>query len=330
MSKLPRPGRRLGTLAGVGILAAAAVVAVPGLRDAAARIRHVSPTWIAVTIALKLASELSFVLVFRLFFDSIPGPLGRQIAWTELACSVLMPAGSAGGLAVGGWLLHVVGAPTSWIVRRSAGLYFLCGAVNAVVLVVSGLTLLAGAPGPHGFARVGLPILVAVALGVLLASLPAVLRSRRIASRALRAIGAGIGEAERTIFTRRPSWRLCGALGYMGFDLAVLWVALKSLGGAPSLPALILAYNIGHLAKLIPIPGGIGTLDAGLTGALVLYGVSPTRAAGAVLLYHAIGLWVPALGGLSAYLRLRPRLEKARSEVHGGGDSEPRPPGLIA
>jgi uncharacterized membrane protein YbhN (UPF0104 family) len=70
----------------------------------------------------------------------------------------------------------------------------------------------------------------------------------------------------------------------------------------------MLAYSIGYLANTLPIPGGIGVLDAGLTGALVLYGASPVHAASAVLLYHAVALWVPGLGGFYAYVRLRPRL----------------------
>ena len=76
------------------------------------------------------------------------------------------------------------------------------------------------------------------------------------------------------------------------------------------LPAslLTLGYSIGYAANSLPIPGGIGVLDAGLTGALVLYGVSPVHAAAAVIVYHAIAFWVPGLGGLLAYLRLRPRL----------------------
>jgi hypothetical protein len=66
-----------------------------------------------------------------------------------------------------------------------------------------------------------------------------------------------------------------------------------------------------RVANTLPIPGGIGVLDAGLTGALVLYGASPVHAASAVLLYHAVALWVPGLGGFYAYVRLRPRLVQA-------------------
>ena len=86
---------------------------------------------------------------------------------------------------------------------------------------------------------------------------------------------------------------------------------------------MILAYSIGYAANSLPIPGGIGVLDAGLTGALVLYGISPVHAAAAVIVYHAIAFWVPGLGGLIAYLRLRPRLLGAGA--HTPADPQPPP-----
>jgi hypothetical protein len=85
-------------------------------------------------------------------------------------------------------------------------------------------------------------------------------------------------------------------------------VVLNALGHAPPVPVVILAYSIGYAANSLPIPGGIGVLDAGITGALVLYGVSPVHAAAAAIVYHAIAFWVPSLGGVLAYVRLRPRL----------------------
>jgi hypothetical protein len=75
------------------------------------------------------------------------------------------------------------------------------------------------------------------------------------------------------------------------------------------------AYLAGYLATWMPIPGGVGVLDGGLAGALVLYGMPPASAAAAVLVYHAIALWVPSLGGLTAYTLLSRRLVGARSEA---------------
>jgi uncharacterized membrane protein YbhN (UPF0104 family) len=153
-------------------------------------------------------------------------------------------------------------------------------------------------------------VLVAVGL-LLVAALPRILRSRSHVPRWLAAIATGVREAEQTTFTKRASWRVVGALGYLGFDIAVLWVILRAIGPAPSVAVVTLAYSVGYAANSLPIPGGIGVLDAGLTGALVLYGVSPVHAAAAVIVYHAIAFWVPGLGGLVAYLRLRPRLLRA-------------------
>jgi uncharacterized protein (TIRG00374 family) len=80
------------------------------------------------------------------------------------------------------------------------------------------------------------------------------------------------------------------------------------VGPAPPLAPLLVAYLVGYLANAIPIPGGVGVLDAGLVAALALYGLPVTHAAAAVLVYHAIAFWIPTLGGTLAYTRLRPRL----------------------
>ena len=94
----------------------------------------------------------------------------------------------------------------------------------------------------------------------------------------------------------------------------------------PPIFGLIVAYQIGYLADLIPIPGGIGVLEGGLLGTLVLFHLPATQTAAAVIIYHAISLWVPTLGGTAGFVRLRrslaqrgPRLEA----VPGGAAARP-------
>ena len=87
--------------------------------------------------------------------------------------------------------------------------------------------------------------------------------------------------------------------------------------------ALAVAYFIGYLATMIPMPAGLGVLDSGLAGALVLYGFSPAASVGSVLVYHAISVWVPGVGGLIAWLPTRAR---ARANVAGAppiADADP-------
>jgi len=77
---------------------------------------------------------------------------------------------------------------------------------------------------------------------------------------------------------------------------------VAGVGHPIGVPALVLAYVIGYAANSLPVRGGIGVLEGGLVGALVLYDapVMPTTAA--VLLYHTIAFWIPSLGGAIAYL----------------------------
>lgn len=309
----PGIGRRVATAVLLGALVVSLLLAVPGLQPVAHEIREMSPGWIAAAVALELASCFSFVVLFRLFFDRVPARDARPLAWTSMASGALLPGGGVGGLAIGGWLIRLTGASTPWIIRRSSALFFFTTAVNSATVAVAALLLIGPYHVADEFSRAVLPLLIVVPATLAVAALPWLVRRRARADARpwLGGIVEGIRDAERT--AARPSWRLLGALGYLGFDIAVLWATFSAVGDVPAVPALVLGYTIGYLANAVPIPGGIGVLDAGLTGALVLYGASPTRAVAAVLVYHAVAFWIPALGGVLAYARLRPRLVKAAS-----------------
>jgi uncharacterized membrane protein YbhN (UPF0104 family) len=302
--------RRLLTVVVLAICVGTVVVAVPDLRPVLREIEAINPALVAAAVALELASCLSFVVIFRRFFGPIPAPVAREMAWSQMGSGALLPGGGVGSLAVGGWLLHLAGMPTRQILQRSSGLFFLTSAINVIVLAAGGLALLVGiGGGPHDLLRTGLPVAVAVAAVIAVLGLPRV--TRRISGRLpapawLQDIGTGIPAARDALL--RPNWRLLGALGYLLFDIAVLWTTLAAVGPAPPVAALAVAYLAGYLPNVLPIPGGIGILDAGLVGALGLYGLPLSHAAAAVLVYHAVAFWIPTLGGMLAYTRLRPRL----------------------
>jgi hypothetical protein len=85
------------------------VVKVPALHSVAATIAHMNPAWVAAALALELASCVSFVVISRLFFDTLPAAVARELAWTEMGSGALLPGGAVGAFAVGGWLLHRAG-----------------------------------------------------------------------------------------------------------------------------------------------------------------------------------------------------------------------------
>ncbi len=298
---------RLLTIALLLVALLSLLLAVPGLRGIASEIGHVGGGWLILAAALELASCASFVVVFRHFFTTVPPGPARRLAWTEMGSGALLPGGGIGSLAVGGWLLHLAGMPTRKIVRSSSGLFFLTSAVNVAALIAAGVLLASGlSAGREDLLRVGLPILGGSAA---VATVLAMVRLRRHrapvtgdSSWAAQLVG-GAGAAEHAL--RHPSWRLIGAIGYLGFDIAVLWATLNGVGYSPPVAVLVLGYIIGYLANLIPVPGAIGVLEGGLAGTLVLYGAPVTEATAGVLVYHAIAFWIPSLGGLLGYRRLR-------------------------
>jgi uncharacterized membrane protein YbhN (UPF0104 family) len=307
----PELRRRVATAALLGVLVVSLLVAVPGLRPVLREIGAMSPGWVIAAVALELASCVSFVVVFRLFFERVPARDGRGLAWTSMASGALLPVGGAGGLAISGWIMRLSGLPWRWIVQRSSGLFFFTSATNMAAVAGAGVVLLAGPAGPDGFLYAAVPIAAAAAMTLAVVALPVIAdrRGRLHRKPFLGELVAGIRDAERALL--HPSWRLVGAVGYLGFDIAVLWATFSALGHAPPAAPLVLGYMIGYLANALPVPGGVGVVDGGLAGALLLYGAPAAQIAAAVLVYRTIALWLPGFGGLLAYGRLRRRVASA-------------------
>jgi len=285
-------------------------LAVPSLHDVAHQVLHMPPGWVALAIGLELLSCVGYVVCFLQVFDRAPIRFGARVALSELAFGAAVALGGAGSVAVGAWLLIERGARPGPVAERSAVLFLLTSAINLITLALAGLGLWTQVlPGKHDPLLSLLPggIGVVVFVGFLL--LPWV-TDRTLGARPCGRIGTWSRATSETIRdTRkllfRADWRLLGAFGYLWFDIAVLWVCFRALGHTPPLSTIVLAYQIGYLSNLIPIPGGIGVLDGSFVGMFVLFGINDTTATSATIVYHAISLWVPATWGTIAFLLLR-------------------------
>jgi uncharacterized protein (TIRG00374 family) len=69
-----------------------------------------------------------------------------------------------------------------------------------------------------------------------------------------------------------------------------------------------MGYLIGQLGGLLPLPGGVGGIDGGLIGVLVLYGAPVAPTVAAVLAYRLILFWVPLILGAPAFVTLWRRM----------------------
>jgi uncharacterized membrane protein YbhN (UPF0104 family) len=134
-------------------------------------------------------------------------------------------------------------------------------------------------------------------------------RIARVAGLVRRSLADGVPDAVALLRRRSPGV-LIGSFGTMGFDVAVLVVTFRAIGASPPLGVVALGYLIGMLGGNVPVPGGIGGIDGGLIGTLTLFHQPLAETTVAVLTYHAISLWVPALLGSVAFVRLRATLQR--------------------
>lgn len=310
---LDRHALRRRSLQVLGLAAVLVLVAVaaPGLGDVRDQLGRASPGWIVVAIALEAASCGCYVLLFRpVFCRRMSWRLSSQIGLSEVGMGSIVPASGIGGVALGAWLLSNAGMGADRIARRSVAFLLIKSSVNFVAVAVIGVLAAFGLLGPQlGLSLTLLPAVVSVALLVLVAQLARIepdVEPRRASKlqQAARAVGGGVRESGALI-REHDRFLVIGAVGYWAFDNAVLWAAFESVGDAPAASVLLLGYLIGQLGGLLPIPGGIGAIDGGLIGTLVVYGAPASTATAAVLVYRTILFGLPIVLGAVAFATLR-------------------------
>jgi uncharacterized membrane protein YbhN (UPF0104 family) len=316
-----RLARRAAQVAAVLVVVGLVIWLAPGLGDVRRRLADAAPGWIALAVAFEALSGVSYVLMFRpIFCPHMSWRTAFEIGWSELAVGSLVPASGAGGLALGAWILRQGGMPGEQIARRSVAFFLIKSSVNFVAVAVVGGLMAVGLLGPHRSvwltavpAAASVLVIVAVLaigrLGPVRGPEPSAGRVRRAMAVARLALVGGIAEAVR-ILRSGDLVVLIGALGYWAWDNAVLWATFHAFGAAPPLSIILIGYLIGQLGGLLPLPGGVGGIDAGLLGTLVVYGVDAADAAVAVLAYRVILFWLPLLVGAVAFASLRRGLNR--------------------
>ncbi len=284
---------------------------------------------IVALVVAEIASCGGYVLVFRSTFCSqMSWGLSYDIAMAELAANALLPAGGAGGLALGVWALRQAGMPTAHITRRTVAFFIITSAANFLALVLVGIGVFVGIVAGRGSAALTLVPALITALGILLVGFsPKLLRalgqrgtdsnpSRRLGRtrlalhRGLGTVADGVDEAIALL--RAHSFGvIVGSFAYMAFDIAALGFGFAAVGPAPTFGVLVLGYLIGQLGNLIPVPGGIGGTEGALIAIFALYGTNLTQTTAAVLIYRLFQLLIPAFLGAPAFVLLRRKLARA-------------------
>ena len=329
--------------------------ALIGVEDGIAELGRADPVWIGVALAFSVAMFVSYVALFK-------GVVGERIRlrWREsyeitmagLAATRLFSAGGAGGIVLTYWALRKAGMPQKQSACRMVAFLVLLYAVYMLALVLTGILLRTGVlPGP---APAGLTVVPAAFGGAvivifgLIALVPGDLERRFSEAsqetftgrtmRRLATVPSTLASGTRTAFAfiREPSrggLAVAGAVGFWATNIAILWACFEAFGVEVPIAVLVQGFFVGMLANLIPLPGGVGGVDAGMIGSFLLFdlpGVAESKVIAAVFLYRLIAFWLPLLPGMVAFFQLRgtvSRWERDRSALASNADpGDRRPP----
>ncbi len=275
--------------------------------------RHLAaarPGWLLAGACFEAVACAGYVLAFRATYAPYRVGIVRctQIALGELAAFALVPTG-IGGPALRVWALLAEGLQLRAIATMSISFGAVFNAPYVAAAVALGLGAVAGVLPGHAPLLVELAPLALVA--VVLALVPAILRLGRRGRRGGRLwmvaiVGAdGLRDVPRLL---RSAGALGGSSAYWLLDGATLWAALHAVGSSPPPSVVALAYMLGQLGNLAPLPGGIGGVEPIMLGVLAASGVDTAAGAAAIVCYRALALGLQGAAGSLALGTLLPRL----------------------
>ncbi len=300
---LSRWRRRLAYAGGVvggvlGLLLVLPRISGAPWRAVASTLGGVPPGALVLLLVLWAAGLLANTLTLTAALPGLSHRRALLLSLTGSAVANVLPIGGAAGVALNHRMTRRWGFSPSGIASYIAvtNVWDVLGKlvlpVIVLPLVVTGIPVGAGWIRTIAVAAVALPVVAGAA--VLLLVHPGVLA--RLGSRveqgrttALRVVAAG--------------WRRLstGSALYLGLLFVLLLACLHVTGAAVPWNVVLVAFCVERLATLVGLtPGGLGVVEAGLAGALMLApGASPAGVAAGVLVYRTLtfGLEIP-VGGL--------------------------------
>jgi uncharacterized membrane protein YbhN (UPF0104 family) len=336
--------RMLSVLAAFVLLIVGVYVLIPkisGVKGSLSKLSDPNWAWVAVAIGFNGFSFLAYAALFRGIlggrddqadvYRRLDFRASFKITMAGLAATTLFSAAGAGGIALTYWALRKAGMERRRAACRMVAFLVLLYTVYAAALIVFGVLLRTGvfngeAPLGGTIIPAGLAALAAIVTG-LIALIPDDLERRierhrdRPMVRRLATVPATVSSGVRTAigYLRHPrsgAWAIGGAVGYWVGMVGILWASFHAYGGGVPFAVVVMGFFVGMVANLAPSPaGGVGTLDAGLIGAFLLYGIPIGTVLPAVLTFRLVGFWLPIIPGVIAYFALRKQVHTWEEET---------------
>ncbi len=274
-------------------------------------------------IPALLAEGIHFVCTFSLQRIALRTKAWFSVITAQLAgnaISLIVPGGAAAGAAVQFRMLATSGMDSTDAVGGLTAFSFLgIGGLLALPVFVLPAVLF-GSPVSRGLADAAIigaiGFVLFVGLGAWVLATEAPLRhigrwAQSIRNRLFRKREPLSGLPERLVEQRDLIRTVLGqqwwqatllSAGRLLFDYLCLLFSVRAVGAHPRPSLILLAYAVAGVIGLVPItPGGLGIVEASLSGLLVLSGLTGVQAVLATLAYRLASYWLPLLAGPFAY-----------------------------
>lgn len=313
--------------------------AAGGLADVKDALGQTNPWWLIPAAVLEgLAYVLSGVRLQRLAGPDVDLTVvsATEIELVANGLGLLTPASPAEGFAFATAELARRGLPrrrialtlgfTNWFSFR---IFYLASAVNLLFMLAT-RDLPVDATWPLVIAPV---VLLLLAITAVLANRPSTAEHLAVVLGALRFWKPRPSRSERRAAGARfhadamavvgpPRRRVQLALlslASMMCDVACLWFILIAVGARVDPDVALLTVGAGALAAAVPLlPGGIGVVEAVMPAVIHWYGPSISAALAGVLLYRAVGTFLPAAAGAASLIALRAHKRNKRAPLEAG------------
>jgi uncharacterized membrane protein YbhN (UPF0104 family) len=313
--KLIRGGIAVAVLV---VVAIAVIGLLPGLDGVRSAIEGASPGWVFGAAAIQFVGVLGAVVFVQLVFADEPHRLTSRMGGAQQGANAVLP--TAGSTAVGYWTLSSVGWKLDRFAERAAVMIIAPAAPNVLLIIVLGVGMGLGIlTGPNEWWLTWLP--AAIATIVVAVAIWAARWGHRLAARTnrrwlregLHVVATGVTGTVAVL--RRRSWRVLGTWVDLLGAIGALWACLIAVNEHLPFAVVAMGYLIGQFAQVIPVPGGIGVIDAGVTGALVLYGGKTSISTAGELISHGLELVIPIVIGGVAFALLPGEIKRTRSRA---------------
>ena len=308
----------LASLVAVGVVAWGARTE---LADAVQVIRSLHPWVLVVGLVLEAGVVAALAQVYRASLavtgQQIGYAQGLQVSMGAFTLSRALPGGGAAGAVWAAARLRQYGVPQT---RAAAGVVIegllAMVTLGGIVTVGAVAALFRGRVTTGGLvAACAVPAAFALLAWVGVAGVRSASMRQRFFAIARRVIPGSGARADRWAATADDLAEAMAAghgfvpvIGWSalnwGLDILALWLVFIGLGVQLEVGVLILGFGVANLVTALPhTPGGLGLVEAGMTGTYVALGTDTAVALAAVLAYRVISFWIPVLVGVPQYLR---------------------------